>query len=208
MFVSAICVALLHSPISNAGSVEVSILSTPAPSIDTNTELFVSSTSEPVLCSMEVHLSSEGSVRAATPRLCPGPIVSSATDTLKSWRFLPPVSDGLAIAAVWPVSLVYESGVVVTPIPERDGFHLIHVPPYLVPRWEIDGVNARSPDLTPRCSLFFTIDEMGLPQNVEVQNCQEQQVQTALRKARRWGFELVGIYDSSRRFIMEISAEQ
>jgi hypothetical protein len=190
-----------------AGVVEVDLLTRPEPVVESTAELFVQVNVDPVLCSMEVHLSAEGAVRAVLPRLCPSAMLVSATETLEGWRFLPPQVDGLATSTIWPVSLVYESGVVVTPVQKRNGFELIYVSPYLRPRWEMTESATSLAVLSPTCSTSFAIDGLGLPIDIEVADCSVDQVAITMRKARRWGFEVVGVADSSVRFRMELPAE-
>jgi len=201
----ALCVTAV--PEAEAGAVEVVLLNRPTPVVDSNTELFVQVSSEPVLCPMEVHLSAEGGVRAVLPRLCPTALLSSARETLEAWRFLPPVRNGVATATVWPVSLVYESGVVVMPIQERPGFEFVYVSPYLRPRWEMAAGTASLAGLSATCSVSFALDDLGLPIEVEVAACSSSQVALTMRTAGRWGFEVVGTADSSTRYRMELPAE-
>lgn len=190
-----------------AGTAEVAVLTRPTPVVDRNAELYVQVSGEPVLCSMEVHLAAEGTVRAVVSRMCPSALLSSATETLESWRFLPPELDGLAVSTVWPVSLVYVSGVVVTPVPERAGFELVYVSPYVRPRWDMVFETTSLGGLSPVCSVSFVVDELGLPVDVEVYACEARQVEQTMRQARRWGFEVVGQADRSTRYRMELPAE-
>ncbi len=203
-----ICINIIVVTAATAGVVEVDLLTRPAPVVDSTAELFVQVNVDPVLCSMEVHLSAEGAVRAVLPRLCPSALLVSATETLEGWRFLPPEMDGLATSTIWPVSLVYESGIVATPVQQRNGFELIYVSPYLRPRWEMTQGTTSLSGLLPTCSTSFAIDDLGLPIDIEVAGCSVDQVAGTMRKARRWGFEVVGAADSSFRFRMELPAEE
>lgn len=162
------------------------------PVVDQQAALFTSVTGEAVPCTMRVTLDHSGEKERISPLRCPASLVESATQTIQRWIYLPPLEDGMPVAAVHVPILLFSAGEVVVERAASHRHQIVPVRPWATSRWEVTALEGEPGSLRERCVASFGIDGQGLPIDLTIDDCPEAAGERLRRGIERWGFEVVG----------------